>query len=66
MKVENEMVGQNGVPTVEIDEVEDVTSQTSERLMALGFSNAQQQLEHTNVTSIRAALGGTVSVNLHQ
>jgi len=50
----------NAVPIVEIDEVEDVTSQTSERLMALDFSNSQQKFEPSNVFSLRAALGGTV------
>lgn len=49
---------------MEIDEAEDMTSQTSERLMALDFSCAQQQqqnMEQMNTISIRAALGGTVS-----
>ncbi|CAL8106512.1 unnamed protein product [Orchesella dallaii] len=49
----------NGIPSVEIEEVEDVTSQTSDRLMALDFSNPQRNFEPSNVFSLRAALGGT-------
>lgn len=58
---------QSSVPIVAIEEAEDVTSQTSDRLMALDFSNAQQKqgqqiIEQKSVASLRAAFGGTVRI----
>lgn len=58
---------QSNVPIVAIEEAEDVTSQTSDRLMALDFSNAQQKqgqqvIEQKSVAALRAAFGGTVSI----